>query len=41
MMGNVLSTVSKRLDGAVSCVRIDVDKYPSLASKYQVQASFR
>lgn len=38
MMGHVLSTVSKRLDGAVSCVRIDVDKYPALASKYEVQA---
>jgi hypothetical protein len=37
MMGHVISTVSKRLSGAVSCVRIDVDKYPALASKYQVQ----
>ena len=37
MMGHVLSTVSQRLSGAISCVRIDVDKYPALASKYQVQ----
>jgi hypothetical protein len=37
MMGHVLSTVSQRLSGAISCVRIDVDKYPVLASKYQVQ----
>lgn len=38
MMGHVVSTVSKRLDGAVTCVRIDCDKYPALASKYKVQA---
>lgn len=37
MMGHVLSTVSQRLSGAISCVRIDVDKYPALASKYEVQ----
>lgn len=38
MMGHVVSTLSERLAGAVTCVRIDCDKYPALASRYKVQA---
>ena len=38
MMGHVVSALSQRLAGAVTCVRIDCDKYPALASRYRVQA---
>ena len=38
MMGHVVGSLSKRLEGAVTCVRIDCDKYPALASRYSVQA---
>lgn len=38
MMSNVLGVVSKKLQGAVTCVKIDADKYPSLAARYGVQA---
>ncbi len=33
-----MTTLSKRLDGAVTFVRIDCDRYPALASKYAVKA---
>lgn len=38
MMSNVLGVVSKKLQGAIVCVKIDADKYPSLAARYGVQA---
>lgn len=38
MMSNVLGVVSKKLRGAITCVKLDADKYPSLASRYGVRA---
>ena len=38
MMSNVLGVVSKKLQGAITCVKIDADKYPGLASRYGVKA---
>ena len=38
MMSHVVGTLSERLAGAVTCVKIDCDKYPALASRYKVQA---
>jgi thioredoxin-like negative regulator of GroEL len=36
MMSNVLSPLSKKLEGKVSIVKIDTEKYPKLASKFNV-----
>ena len=38
MMSNVLTVVSKSLRGAITCVKLDADKYPGLASRYKIKA---
>lgn len=38
MMTHVINKLSKRLSGAVSCVNIDTEKNPALASKYKIRA---
>ncbi|MBE9137397.1 thioredoxin [Nodosilinea sp. LEGE 07088] len=38
MMASILATVSRRLKGELKIVKIDTDKYPQIASQYQVAA---
>eukprot|EP00963_Diacronema_lutheri_P003004 scaffold241_cov340-Pavlova_lutheri.AAC.25 len=38
MMGPILSEVQRNLTGALQVVKIDTEKYPTLASKYGIQA---
>ncbi|MBD2102022.1 thioredoxin [Leptolyngbya sp. FACHB-261] len=38
MMGPILDEVNRRLDGQVKVVKINTDKYPELASRYQIGA---
>lgn len=38
MMTHVINKLSKRLSGAVSCVNIDTEQNPALASKYKIRA---
>ncbi len=37
MMGPILQDVSKRIGGKAKILKIDVDKNPKVAAKYQVQ----
>ena len=37
MMGPILQDVSKRIGGRAKVLKIDVDKNPKVAAKYQVQ----
>ncbi len=38
MMAGILQQVGKQMRGQISIVKIDTDKYPQLASQYQIQA---
>jgi thioredoxin-like negative regulator of GroEL len=38
MMVPILETVNAQLKGRLQVVKIDTDKYPQLASDYQIQA---
>ncbi len=38
MMGPILDEVNRRLNGQVRVVKINTDKYPQLASRYQIGA---
>jgi len=38
MMAPILEMVNNEMDGRLQVVKIDTDKYPQLASQYQIQA---
>ena len=38
MMAGILQQVGQQMRGQISIVKIDTDKYPQLASQYQIQA---
>jgi thioredoxin len=38
MMASILTTVNSQLKGQLKIVKIDTDKYPQIASRYQVAA---
>lgn len=38
LMSHVVNSLSQRLSGAVTCVKIDTEQNPALASRYKVQA---